>query len=137
MIEEIKKEIKALEHTTNELRILGLDINIDYVSLGRVLEILDKYNNQEKQTTIFIDSEDMNRFIWATGNGQSQCYNCGTVNWDSFMFKDTKFNDNRVCSNCKKLIEQGKPETKIKWKNFIPKYRLENKLEFDKEVDNL
>ena len=79
----------------------------------------------------------MNRFIWATGNGQSQCYNCGTVNWDSFMFKDTKFNDNRVCSDCKKLIEQGKPETKIKWKNFIPKYRLENKLKFDKEENNL
>ena len=77
----------------------------------------------------------MNRFVWATGNGQSQCYNCGTTNWDSFMFKDTKFNNSRVCLDCKKLIEQGKPETEIKWKNFVPKHRLENKLKFDKEED--
>jgi transcription initiation factor TFIIIB Brf1 subunit/transcription initiation factor TFIIB len=77
----------------------------------------------------------MNRFIRANSDGQSQCYNCGTVGWDIFMFKDAKFDNERVCTNCKKLIEQGKPETEIKWKGFIPKYRIENKLDFDKEVE--
>lgn len=41
----------------------------------------------------------------ANGNGQSACIICGTVNWDSFMYKVKEFNDKRVCFDCKKLLE--------------------------------
>lgn len=48
MIEEIKKEIeKAIEDGQ------------PYVYNETLNAILDKYNNQEKQTTIFIDTEDI------------------------------------------------------------------------------
>lgn len=57
--------------------------------------------------------------------GQSQCYNCGTISWHSFMYKDNKY-DEMLCDTCKELIEQGNPDTPIVWSGFIPRHREEN-----------
>jgi len=66
------------------------------------------------------------RFEECHGNGMSQCYNCGCVSWDVFMLNDARFNE-RVCPECRKLIEQGKPDKAIKWKGFNPRHRDENR----------
>lgn len=49
-------------------------------------------------------------FEKATGNGQSKCIKCGTISWDCFMYKVKEFNDNRVCLDCKKLLESEAAE---------------------------
>lgn len=59
MIEEIKEEILKLEQTGGLFSKEKGIISEPKVNVVEVLAILDKYNNQEKQTTIFIDTEDM------------------------------------------------------------------------------
>lgn len=67
----------------------------------------------------------MNKYTFtkANGNGQSQCQKCGSIGWDSLMYKVKEFNDERVCENCKKHMEKG-TENKIKicWRGFKPKF---------------
>lgn len=67
----------------------------------------------------------MNNYTFekANGNGLSQCQKCGTVTWDSFMYKVKELNDDRVCCECKKHIENDTEHLiEIKWKGFIPKF---------------
>jgi hypothetical protein len=65
MIEEIKKEIEPLLVLDDVLYCKDCgsrNIKKSYkpYKIGEsIMKILDKYNNQEKQTTIFIDTEDM------------------------------------------------------------------------------
>lgn len=58
MIEEIKKEInkKVNDYFWKQ----KCENEETFVKIKKIYNgVLDKYNNQEKQTTIFIDSEDM------------------------------------------------------------------------------
>ena len=62
-------------------------------------------------------------FTQANGNGQSQCQKCGAINWDIFMWKVKEFDNHRVCSNCKKHMENGTEEQiTLLWIGFTPKY---------------
>ena len=67
----------------------------------------------------------MERFTRANGNGQSQCYNCGTVCWDTYFYIDTNYTKhNRLCEDCKKVI--GTKEflnRPILWSKFKPYHR--------------
>lgn len=47
----------------------------------------------------------MKRFIMEKDkNGQSQCYNCGTISWHTLMYRDTSCNK-MICDKCKELYE--------------------------------
>lgn len=62
-------------------------------------------------------------FIKANGEGQSQCQKCGSVGWDCSMYMVKEFDNHRVCSECKKHIENNTEHLiKIIWKGFKPKY---------------
>lgn len=60
-------------------------------------------------------------------NGQSQCYNCGAIEWHSLMYRDTKYNE-MVCDKCRELIVQKRPGAAKVWPipSFVPKHRQEN-----------
>lgn len=62
-------------------------------------------------------------FEKANGNGQSQCQKCGIVSWDCFMYKVKEFDNKRVCTDCKKHMENNTEHLiEIKWNGFEPKY---------------
>ena len=67
----------------------------------------------------------MNKYTFekANGEGHSQCQKCGIVSWDCFMYQVKEFDNHRVCSDCKKHMENNTEHLiEIKWRCFKPKY---------------